>query len=329
MQVLKNVLRVLPAALLFTACNNVDFKKTSGGVPYKIFHNGKGDSIKPNNIVKFEVIQKVKDSVLFSSYKMGQAQYLPIQPLPAGPLKYADIGGNVTEIFLKARKGDSIYLTQSADSILAQNPQFAAQAPFKKGDQIVTTIKITEVYKTPEEAQAASTKDRLANAEKMEKENLERLRKDPALSAQMAKDSKIIEDYLAKNNIQAQKTEWGVYVQVLNPGQGPKPALGQFANIKYKGTSLEGKEFDSGTFPLQVGMGGAIKGFEEGVRQLAKGGKAKIFIPSTLGYGPQGSAPRIGPNENLVFEIEMLDISNTPPAPNRPAPVDTTATKKS
>jgi hypothetical protein len=48
-----------------------------------------------------------------------------------------------------------------------------------------------------------------------------------------------------------------------------------------------------------------------------------------LGYGPQGSAPRIGPNENLIFEIEMLDISNTPPAPNRPAPVDTTSTKKS
>ena len=60
-------------------------------------------------------------------------------------------------------------------------------------------------------------------------------------------------------------------------------------------------------------MGGAIKGFEEGVKQLAKGGRGKVFVPSTLGYGERGSAPKIMPNENLMFELEVLNITDAPP----------------
>jgi FKBP-type peptidyl-prolyl cis-trans isomerase len=326
MQVLKNVLGVLAAALVLTACNNVDFKKTKAGVPYKVFSTGKGDSIRQNYIVKFEVIRKTKDTVLFSSYEQKMPQYLQVQPAPE-QLSYSDIGGNLMEIFPKAKKGDSIYITESADSLLKQNPQLATQSPLKKGDQIITTIKIIDVYKTPEEAQAAVSKDRIANADKVDKETLERFKKDTAAQAQMAKDNKIIEDYLAKNNIQAQKTDWGVYVQTLNPGQGPKPKAGEYANVKYKGSTLAGQEFDAGIYPLQIGLGGSIKGFDEGVRQLSKGGKAKIFIPSMLGYGAQGNPPKIAPNENLIFELELLDISNTPP-PNQQVNVDTTGQRK-
>lgn len=328
MQVLKSVLSVLTAALVLAACNNVDFKKTKAGVPYKIFSEGKGDSIRQNYIVKFEVIRKTKDTVLFSSYEQKMPQYLQVQPVPE-PLNYSDIGGNLMEIFPKATKGDSIYITESADSLLKANPQLAGQAPLKKGDQIITTIKVLDVYKTPEEAQAAATKDRAANAEKMDKEYLERFKKDTAVQAQLAKDNKLIEDYLEKNHIQTQKTDWGVYIQVLDPGQGPKPKAGQYANVKYKGTTLAGEVFDPGTtpYPLQIGMGGSIKGFDEGVKQLAKGGKAKIFIPSVLGYGPQGSGAKIGPNENLIFEIEILDITDTPPTPQQPVNADTTKSK--
>jgi FKBP-type peptidyl-prolyl cis-trans isomerase FkpA len=327
MQVLKNVLGVLAAALVLTACNNVDFKKTKAGVPYKVFSTGKCDSIRQNYIVKFEVIRKTKDTVLFSSYEQKMPQYLQVQPAPE-QLSYSDIGGNLMEIFPKAKKGDSIYITESADSLLKQNPQLATQSPLKKGDQIITTIKIIDVYKTPEEAQAAVSKDRIANADKVDKETLERFKKDTAAQAQMAKDNKIIEDYLAKNNIQAQKTDWGVYVQTLNPGQGPKPKAGEYANVKYKGSTLAGQEFDAGIYPLQIGLGGSIKGFDEGVRQLSKGGKAKIFIPSMLGYGAQGNPPKIAPNENLIFELELLDISNTPPSPNQQVNVDTTGQRK-
>ena len=325
MQISKNLFGILSAALVLTACNNVDFKKTTAGVPYKIFGNSKGDSIRNNNIVKFEVIQKAKDTVLFSSYKQGQPQYLQVQPVPPS-LNYNDIGGNLMEILTKAKKGDSIYITQSADSLLKDPRMAQTPLPFKKGDVIITTVKIVEVYKTPEEAQAASMKDRLASSEKMDKESLERFKKDTMVQSQMAKDNKIIEDYLAKNNIQAQKADWGTYVQILNPGQGPKPRIGQFVNVHYTVSSLDGKTFETGTYPMQIGVGGSIKGFEEGVKQLAKGGKAKAYVPSMLGYGPQGSG-KIGPNQVLVFDLEVLDISDKQPAPEPPVKVDTTAAK--
>jgi len=112
---------------------------------------------------------------------------------------------------------------------------------------------------------------------------------------------------------------------VLDPGKGPKPQPGQFANVKYKGSNLEGETFDSGVYPIQVGMGGSIKGFEEGVKQLAKGGKPKVFVPSMLGYGPRGSEPKIKPNQVLVFDLEVLDISNTRPQQQPMMPVDTTS----
>jgi FKBP-type peptidyl-prolyl cis-trans isomerase len=228
----------------------------------------------------------------------------------------------------KAKNGDSLYIVQATDSLIKQNPEMATQAKVKKGDQFITTIKILAVYKTPEEAQAAATKDRVANFDKTEKETLSKFKADTAVQSQMSKDNKIIEDYLAANKIQAQKTEWGVYVQVLNPGQGPKPNPGQYANIRYKGSNLQGQVFDSGVYPIQIGMGGSIKGFEDGIRQISKGGKAKVFIPSMLAYGPQGSAPKIAPNEVLIFDMELLDISNTPPAPTQQMNVDTTGSQR-
>ncbi|SRR5215203_494495 len=327
MQIFKSVFSVLTVGLLFTACNNVDFRKTKAGVPYKIFSKGSGDSIRQNYIIKFEVIQKTKDTVLYSSYKMNRPEYLQVQPVPA-TLSYNDIGGNIMEIFSKAKKGDSIYVVQSTDSLIKQNPNLATQAKVKKGDQFITTIKILEVYKTPEEAQAAVTKDRMANYDKTQQDNLKRFKTDTAVQSQIARDSKIIEDYLAKNNIQAQKTEWGIYIQTLNPGQGPKPTPGQYVSVRYTGSDLSGKVFDSGVYPIQIGMGGSIPGFEMGAKELAKGGRGKVYIPSVLGYGPQGSAPKIGPNENLIFDMEILDISNTQPAPTPQVNVDTTARTK-
>lgn len=327
MQISKNIIRILSAGVLLSACNHVDFKKTRAGVPYKIMSSGKGDSIRVNSIVKFEVIQKTKDTVLFSSYQQGQPQFLQVQAIPPTS-SYNDIGANLMEVLAKAQNGDSIYLTQVTDSLLKDPRMATAPMPFKKGDQIITTIKIIEVYKTPEEAQAAVNKDRLANSEKMDKTNLDRYKKDTAVQAMVARDEKVIEDYLAKNHIQAQKTDWGVYVQQLAPGEGAKPKPGQYVSVKYTGSSLDGKVFDSGVYPLQIGLGGSIKGFEEGVKQLAKGGKAKVFIPSILGYGPQGSAPKIGPNEILMFDMEVLDISDKQPAAPRQVPVDTTATKR-
>jgi FKBP-type peptidyl-prolyl cis-trans isomerase len=320
---------ILTASMVWSGCNNIDFRKTSAGIPYKIFSSNKGDSVHVNYFVKYQVIQKIKDSTVVNTY-WDLPIYEQVQDVNR-KLNYTDIRGNVMEILPKVKTGDSLYIVQSTDSMLKENPQIE----FKKGQELVTTIRIVDVFKNIEDATAAQMKDNeprikeaIKKATEEEKNNLQRFKADTGLQRQVARDNQIIENYLKKNNIQAQKTDWGVYIQVLDPGTGPKPTIGKFANIKYSGSHLSGEVFDSGVYPLQIGTPGAVKGFENGVMQISKGGKARIFIPSSLAYGSGGRAPQIKPNENLIFDIELLELSDTPIRQQQQMPSDTSAGRR-
>jgi len=305
-------LGVLAISVAIAACQNVDFKKTSAGIPYKIFSSKSGDSARPGTIVRYEVIQKIKDSVMYSSYALQQSAYAEIKP-SSQPLDYANTRGNVEEILSKAKEGDSIYLVQSTDSLLKQSPQ----STLKRGEQLVTTIRVVDIYKSRDEANADIMKQEGVAYEKNKSQGLENFKKDTAAQASIQKDDKIIEDYLKAHNIQAEKNQWGLYIQRLAPGQAAKPKFGQFSNVRYKGMHLSGEVFDQNTMPVQIGISRVVFGFMEGVSELSKGEKARIYIPSLLGYGPQGNPPKIKPNEVLIFEIEVLDISDKEPAPQQ------------
>ncbi|HEY6956511.1 MAG TPA: FKBP-type peptidyl-prolyl cis-trans isomerase [Flavisolibacter sp.] len=311
----KTVLSILAVSMLFAACQSVEFRKSSGGVPYKIFSSKKGDSVRVGTIVKYEVIQKIKDSTLYSSYERKRPEYFQVRP--AGEkATYANIKATVEEVIGKAKEGDSIYLAQATDSLIKENPQ---QSMFKKGQQLVTTIRIEKVYKNETDANADYMKEQAAGYEENKKQGLVSFKKDTAAQASIQKDDKEIEDYLKAHNIQAEKNEWGLYIERITPGSGPKPKFGQYSNVNYKGMDLAGEVFDQGTMPVQVGVSQVVYGFMEGVSQLSKGEKARIYIPSMLGYGPQGSPPRIKPNEILVFELQVLDITDKAPAqPQQP-----------
>jgi len=298
----------LSLAIVLAACQNVEFKKTPSGIPYKIFSSSKGDSVKAGSIVKYEVIQKVKDSILYSSYKQGQAVYTQIAPNNE-KLDYVSSKANAEQLLLHTKTGDSIYMVQSTDSLVKKFPE-----TYKPGQQLITTIKVVAVYKNEEEANAAYIKDQAAGYAKNKSEGLQSFRKDTAAQASIQRDDKIIQDYLTAHNIKAEKNEWGIYIERLTPGQGPKPNFGQFSTVRYKGMHLSGEVFDQNVMPVQVGMSQVVFGFMEGVSQLSKGEKARVYIPSALAYGPQGSAPKIQPNEILVFELEVLDISDKQPA---------------
>jgi FKBP-type peptidyl-prolyl cis-trans isomerase len=107
------------------------------------------------------------------------------------------------------------------------------------------------------------------------------------------------------------KLDNGVYVQMLQKGNGAKITKGDSVAVIYKGTLVNGTLFDSNTsqtpYVIMASMGGAVEGFDSGVASLSFGDKAKIFIPSKLGYGAQGSGDRIPPFSNLIFEVEVKD----------------------
>lgn len=107
-------------------------------------------------------------------------------------------------------------------------------------------------------------------------------------------------------------TDSGLQYKILTEGDGSKPSESDVVKVHYKGTLVDGTEFDSSfkhgrpaTFPLN----GVIPGWTEGLQLLSKGAKAELYIPAALAYGERGMPPVIGPNSALIFEVELLDIN--------------------
>lgn len=119
-------------------------------------------------------------------------------------------------------------------------------------------------------------------------------------------------EYLAayKQKPGAQTLKNGVAYQVLTPGTGPKPIETDTVVTRYRGTNIDGVEFDATladkTSTLRVSQ--LIMGWREAVRQMPVGSKWQIVVPSTLAYGERGVGGVIGPNETLVYEVELLEI---------------------
>ncbi|HXY26639.1 MAG TPA: FKBP-type peptidyl-prolyl cis-trans isomerase [Candidatus Acidoferrum sp.] len=116
----------------------------------------------------------------------------------------------------------------------------------------------------------------------------------------------------------------GLQYKILQDASGPKPTANDTVVVNYRGTLLNGTEFDSSykrNQPATFGVGQVIKGWTEALQLMPVGSKWQIFIPSNLAYGPRGPAP-IGPNATLVFDVELVAIQpKTPPVPPpTPAP---------
>lgn len=103
----------------------------------------------------------------------------------------------------------------------------------------------------------------------------------------------------------------GLQYKIITAGHGRKPKLTDTVVANYRGTLVDGTEFDSSykrgvpaTFPLQ----NVIKGWQEALQLMPAGSKWEVYIPSDLAYGPNGAGSAVGPNETLIFDIELLKI---------------------
>ena len=133
---------------------------------------------------------------------------------------------------------------------------------------------------------------------KMEKDAKENTQKGEAFATKFAKEKGV------------KKTESGLLYQVEKEGAGDSPKDSDTVVVNYKGTLIDGTEFDNSYTrgePLSFRLDGVIPGWTEGLKHVKKGGKIKLVIPPQLAYGKNG-VPGIPANSTLVFDVELLDI---------------------
>ena len=108
-------------------------------------------------------------------------------------------------------------------------------------------------------------------------------------------------------------TASGLQYEVITAGDGPSPGPTDMITAHYHGTLIDGTVFDSSVQrgqPLEMPVNGFIRGWQEALVLMSVGDKWKLFVPPELAYGDRGSGPSIGPNETLIFEMELLAVQD-------------------
>ena len=144
-----------------------------------------------------------------------------------------------------------------------------------------------------------------------------------AKKAAAAKNSTEATKFLVENKTKegVKTTASGLQYKVLKEGSGPTPKSTDTVKVNYRGTVLDGTEFDSSYKrgePASFPVNRVIKGWTEALQLMKVGSKYQLFIPADLAYGGRGAGSDIGPNAMLIFEVELLGIN--PPMPALPNP---------
>lgn len=293
---------ILSAGMLVATVSMVSCQKrtetTSDGIEYTYIEEGEE---KPKNgefVIYHYTAKTESDSVFLSSYDF---------PTP-GYMQYSDSTDQevtgINEIFQGLKKGDSIVVKSTAEKIFGPG-----LPPFLTNDQNISlSIGVVDVL------QEAVFQDYFNDLYTASQEK------------QTEKDIKIIEDYIAENNLNAIKTESGLFYVIEEEGNGPEVEQGDNISVNYTGYVVDGSVFDTSledvarannTFnegrpyaplEIEVGAGSVIAGWDEGLQYLKEGSKAKLLIPSTLGYGERQVSEEIKANSVLIFDVEVTEV---------------------
>lgn len=133
------------------------------------------------------------------------------------------------------------------------------------------------------------------------------------MEAAGAENKKAGEAFLAANGKKdgVKTTASGLQYEVITPAEGDKPKETDTVKVHYRGTLIDGTEFDSSIArgePAIFPLNRVIRGWTEGVQLMNVGSKYRFYVPSELAYGPRGAGAKIGPNATLIFEVELLEI---------------------
>lgn len=280
------------------SCNKSEFDgftKAENGLHYKFFtQDESGVKAAEGDGVSMSIVYALKrqpsDTILFDS-KLNSDD-------GSGLIRYilpkSSFPGSLEDAITMMAKNDSAAFIISADSFFLKTNKMQALPPFvKPGEKMQITIKLVEV----------KTKKELDENQKKQEEEMANL---------AGSEKSVLDAYLTENKITTAPTASGLIFMETVKGKGTAhPTATDEVTVHYTGTLLDGTKFDSSldrgeptTFPLNQ----VIPGWTEAIQLMTKGSKAKIIIPSALGYGSRGAGQQIPPFSPLVFEVELIDF---------------------
>ncbi len=286
---------VMVSGLVFItmAGKSQEYQKSASGIQYK-FHKTVKNAAKPvaGDLLTLSMVYRTSaDSLVFDSRRNGyEFTYT---------LANSSFTADFNHALLMMGKGDSASFILKADSFYLKTLGMKKLPSFvKKTTNLNFHVKLLAIKAANDvlQEQVNYMKDRTSKND---------------VSKKTEKDS--ISKYLERNKITEKPTQSGLYFISLQEGNGIQPKVGNKVKVNYKGMFTNGKTFDSSydagaPFEFKTGAKQVIRGFEEGILMMKKGGKAKLIIPSSIGYG-ENSAGEIPPFTTLIFEIELLDIN--------------------
>lgn len=291
-----NFIAILFACTLFICSCKPSETKTPSGYHYTIVTEGTGEKPKTNEYVFFTIKISGDDGKVLQEMKEGPQ--MPIIQIPA-EFKTGKEANAVIELLAVSKVGGVYKLIMPVDSI-PNAPMDIQSMKHIEYEITVKQIKNEEDYKKYMEEQQAEQQAKMsANMEKI-----------PAIE-ELVKTT--LNDFKS-GKLETKKTDSGLKYYILKEGEGSNAASGNTVTVNYYGTLMDGTRFDDSfsrgqSFPFTLGVGQVIKGWDEGVALLNKGAKAFLFIPYAMAYGEAGSPPTIPAKSDLVFYVELEDIT--------------------
>lgn len=269
---------LLLAAITLAGCKkDAASGKLPSGYDYILHTKSDGQAVEPNAYVYFQYTMRNDDSTVVSSYTD------PVMPMVRVP-DTTGLGRPLTtieEALMLMKAGDSLTIIAPLDTV-PNKPQGFEKSKFLYYDIAVKSVKTQKDI-------------------------------DGEVTSIAGKMTDWVAQYNGGTMEGIQTTASGLKYFMIEEGQGERPDSNDFVFVNYYGTLKDGTPFDNsfqrGTlFNFPVGMGAVIKGWDEGLALMKKGGKALLFIPSDLGYGAAGVPPTIPENAELIFYVELNDI---------------------
>ncbi len=264
-------------------------QKTESGLYYIITKKGTGPNAKPGQTVSMNYEGMLIDGTKFDSNLDSAFNHVQPFNFPLGQGRVIKGWDEGIALLNKGAKAKLLIPSRLAYGSRAMGDKIPANSPLVFDVEMLGTIE----QKAPE------------------------VQEKPSPAGSGMNEEKAIAEYIKANGLMKniKRTPSGLYYVITKMGTGPKANKGQIVSMNYTGALLNGNVFDSNVdpkfnhvapFDFPLGQGRVIKGWDEGIALLNTGSKAKLIIPSRLGYGTRGAGAKIPANSVLVFDVEML-----------------------